>query len=327
MDNQQIIEQFSQRVNRGLATGEDVSDQAYAELEKSLTSPADRALLDLLRQTFQAALNPDQFVNLSIEEVNADLDQTYELLSSTFDETVLGPKEGYIAGITARKQQPQPHTSALLARFWQVLGLHEYDRDGNLRVFGFDRLASTRHIASVIGGSYFTVPNRPGEGFAGIGHLATIPARRRGGHARAITDDFERRMQQVAAARSEQLQAFILESERMSRPYWYRMGYRWPRSSVYFQPPMDFDMETGEALLPAVPECLMLKTTHGDSATIQRDLLLDIVRSLYDHWYLPRSATPAAQAAISAYLFEGLLADFAASLPDGDDIPLDEPPA
>jgi hypothetical protein len=327
MNHQQIIEQFSQQVNEGLAAGEDWGARAAASLEPALATQEERALLGLLVSTFQAALNPGVFVNLSIEDVNADLDQTYELLSSTFDETVLGPKEGYVAGIRARRQQAGPHTSALLSRFWQVLGLHDYDRDGRLRVFRFDPLASTRHIASVIGGSYFTVSDRPGEGFAGIGHLATVPGRRRGGHARAITDEFERRMHSLAAHRGERLQAIILESERMSRPYWYRMGYRWPRGSVYFQPPMDFDHETGEALLPAVPECLMLKVTNGDSATIRRDLLLDIVRALYDRWYLPRSASPAAQAAISAYLFDGLLGDFAASLPDGDDIPLDEPPA
>jgi hypothetical protein len=322
MDAQQLIEQFSQRVNQGLAQGQDWSAQAYAELENT----EDRALLDLLMQTFQAALNPAEFTITRIEEVNADLDQTYELLSSTFDDTVLGPKTGYIAGINARKQQPKPHNNVLLARFWEVLGLHEYDRDGNLRAFGFDRLASTRHIASVIGGSYFTVSTRPGEGFAGIGHLATVPGRRKGGHARAVTEDFEARVREIAAHHGERVQAFILESESRARPYWYRMGYRWPRNSVYFQPPMDFDLETGEALLPAVPECLMLKVTEGDGESINRILLLDIVREMYKRWYLPRSAAPAAKEVISAYLFDKLLGEFAASLPDGDVIPMDEPP-
>lgn len=322
MDAQQMIEHFTAKVNAGLAQGQDWSAQAYAELQGA----GDRALLDLLMQTFQAALNPGEFTIISIEEANADLDQTYDLLSSTFDDTVLGPKSGYVAGIQARKQQPRPHSSVLLARFWEVLGLHEYDRDGNLRAFGFDRLASTRQIASVIGGSYFTVPNRPGEGFAGIGHLATIPGRRKGGHARAITEDFEARVREIAAVQGEWVQAFVLESESRARPYWYRMGYRWPRNSVYFQPPMDFDMETGEALLPAVPECLMLKVAEGNSDSIDRTLLLDIVRALYDRWYLPRSAGPAAKEAISTYLFDKLLGDFAASLPDGDVIPMDEPP-
>jgi hypothetical protein len=97
----------------------------------------------------------------------------------------------------------------------------------------------------------------------------------------------------------------------------------------YMQPPIDYDRVSGKPLFPAVPELLMVKPLGNSMGnSIDRELLIDAVYSLYKKWYIfdyiPEKARPEAE----AYVFGTLFKDFLDSLPPGDGhVPLVLPPS
>jgi hypothetical protein len=196
---------------------------------------------------------------------------------------------------------------------------------------------SVAHVDSVQGGGPVAVvsgtymPLGPGEGCGALGHLATHRLyRRHQGHGSRLLASFEREVTAEAERRGERLRLIVLESLPEALPFWAKQGYRCPDGVRYRQPALAYDA-VGQPQDQPGPEFLMLKswdTDGGAAATIDRDLLLLVVHTLYRHWYLPApdAYPPGAWQRIRSYLFADLLGDLAASLPPaGRPIALIEP--
>lgn len=317
MERQDVIDLLNDHLNVCLQTGTAPDDQ--------FIQPAASLFPELIAQilhTYRAALQPSHFHEAVIQAVDARFEQAYELMRQTFSPDVLDSREFF-----ARFFEKPAHSGGwLIGRYWQVSGAHRYDAGGRLVSFHFDPLCATEGIASVINGVYMS--HGDGTGMGAIAYLASRPnLRRGGGHGRTLTALLERRMAEYAASRGEQLKAIVLESEAPARPFWYKMGYRWPQNSRYVQPPIYVDPDSGEPLSPAVPELFMIKLiTEGDVPAIDREMLIKTVRRMYQGWYLGPTNNAEAQARLERLVLGELLGDFIASLPEGDTIPLGAPP-
>jgi hypothetical protein len=152
-----------------------------------------------------------------------------------------------------------------------------------------------------------------------ISYLATRPALRgKGGHGRHLLAAFETALKKRADDLGEPLRAIVLESEGRARGFWSKMGFRCAPDSRYIQPPLNYDSQTGEPLSNTAPETFMVKFVDGSSPEfIDRAELLEWVRLIYERWYSPELANPAATARAHALVFDELFGIFRSSLPDG----------
>jgi hypothetical protein len=119
----------------------------------------------------------------------------------------------------------------------------------------------------------------------------------------------------------------VLESEAPARQFWNRCGFFYPQDCRYYQPSLDFDRESNTPIFEAVPEMLMLKWADGLPAksTIDRDLLLAVVRALFDRWYIPKSGSPEFITGMTDFVNNHIYADFEKSV-TVQDVPLIAPP-
>jgi hypothetical protein len=327
MDKTALIEKFCDAVNAGLQQHENRADSVYAELKRDVEDDQDLLdILDDLREVFTAAYQPQQFETTRIMELGLHFDQCYALLSAILDADILDPKEAFAQAITADLEPGEVNTYALIGRFWTVSGTQTYDVGGQLVHFTYDPLTTTTSVAAAITGDYIPLNKTPGAGIGAVGQAASRAAMRGSGHGKHVSDAFEAEMKQIASARGEELKLLILESEAGAREFWSRRGYRWPSGVRYVQPPIEFDLTTGEPLLKPVPELLMVKPV-ADSQEIDRHLLVDAVESMYRQWYLPEAESDAASARIESLVMGDLFGEFLASLPpEGEPIRLEMPP-
>jgi hypothetical protein len=333
MKHTDILQSFYEVVNNGLSQGKDYGRIAYEQLLSTLNGPDQKSLLKRLYQNYSLAQEPDNFSNVKISHPDVRFEQCYELMHTTFGEAELEAREVYLDSLESQQKEHHPSPPIMIGRFWHVSGSQQYDVSGQLRKFDFDPLTMTDSIAGSISGSYMSLLPQSKEGIGAIGHL-TIRSnfRRKGGHGTALLQAFEQEARATAAARGENLQLIVLEAQKGSWQFWAKRGYRWPAGSQYFQPPLEFDPLTGERLHDEASELLMVKMLHNPSAThIDAGLLRDTVYTLYQNWFLAKTATApftkeATQRATD-YVIGKVFAAFIASLPPaGEPVPLQDPP-
>jgi hypothetical protein len=101
----------------------------------------------------------------------------------------------------------------------------------------------------------------------------------------------------------------------VTTPFWASCGYRYPAESRYMQPPINFNLDTGDPESPEVAELLMVKNVSDQTASmIEKQLLIDGVSMLYRHWYSATGNTPEATQKIRDLVFSKMLTDYTASL-------------
>ena len=321
-----LIQKFTALVNEGLANNENRADAVYTALR---SETEDAELLDLLKQTFEAAYRPPSFNNVRITEPGMLLDQAYALLSAVMDADILDPKAAFSKPMLAALEHGTILDYAMVGRFWSVAGLQRYRPDGTLAEFSYDPLAITSSVAAVVTGDYIPLETHVGLGIGGVGQAVSRVGMRGQRHGKYTSEAFESEMSSIAMQHGQQLRLMILEAEPTARSFWAHLGYRYPENTRYMQPPIDYDRVSGDALYPAVPELLMVKPMNGASTTeIERDLLIDAVRSMYRKWYVFDYVPESARERVEQYVFGTLFQDFIDSLPPGSDpIRLVDPPS
>jgi ribosomal protein S18 acetylase RimI-like enzyme len=272
----------------------------------------------VLMKHLEHAYQPQQFYVQQITHLDSAFEQCYELMLHIFDPEVIDPKEILIETLTDEESH-----ALLLGRFWETYGACRYNPDGQLVYFEYDPLTITRHIAGMISGNYISLPTR-GESFGAIGQLATRPAHRNQKHGSQLVKAFEELAQQTAEEKQEVLVLNVLESEERARGFWTKMGYLYPQDSDYIQPPIDYDLETGEPLFEPVSEMLMVKLTQV-SNTIQKGLLLQVLASLYESWYMPETTTSQAKQRVEELVLGKYYIHFEQSIAHHQVVPLVKP--
>lgn len=331
MERQALIELFSDLVNQGLAQGEDRGKASYEQLRGQIPEE-NTALLEHLYENYQQAYQPTEFITREVDDVDAQFEEWYELQRITFDPSVLSARENYAEGFRHRNAiaAPRPRTAVRLCRSFRVSGAHRYDADGKLVKFQFDPLVVVESAVCIISGGYMDLRSvgRPQDASAGIGHMATRVHFRRQGHAKAVVQQFEKEIAAIAESNEQTLKIMLLEAEVGSRSFWASCGYRYPAGSRYYQPPIDFNLDTGERLFDEVPELLMGKVFQSATPeSMDKALLLDAVRVLYQRWYAGEGNNPEATQKIQDYVFGKLFEDFVSSLSsETEQIPLAMPP-
>ena len=316
MTNAEAIEKFTHYVNQHLPEQVDVAAlQQFFVDDKSF---------ETLLSNYEAACQPQQFSDMIVTHNDMHLDQAYGLLEATFTPDVLRPRRDYRSGYS----HPQtPRTSAMISRRWHVAGAQKYDTSGQLIYFNPDPLSATSGVAGVVTGGCMNLADagRPTECIGTISYLAVRPALRRKGHGKSLLDTLEAELKAVAAEQGWQMRLIVLEAEDRATEFWSSCNFLWPEQSQYLQPSIQFDTKSGQPLFSAMPETLMLRLLEPSfSECIERALLLDVVRTIYTRWYVPRSGPPEAIAHARENI-ENLFEQFSTSLPSGDLIPLVRP--
>lgn len=284
----------------------------------------DEEAFETVLRSYQAAREPQHFSNRIITRNDIYLDQAYGLLEVTFTPDVLRPRNDYRR---AYSKPQEPRLSVTMMRCWHVPGAHQYDSMGQLVHFNPDPLSVTSGVAAVISGSCMNLVDvgRPSDCIGSIAYLAVRPSLRRKGHGRLLLEAFENELQAIAQAQGWQMRLIVLEAEARATDFWSSCNYRWPEHSQYMQPSIEFDTQSGQPLFSAVPETLMLRVLDSSpNDCIDQALLLDVVRTIYTRWYVPKSGPPEAIARAQANI-EDLFNQFRQSLPEGKTIPLVKP--
>jgi len=116
-----------------------------------------------------------------------------------------------------------------------------------------------------------------------IGHALVDQSLRGKGMGRLLNQQCEQLLSDYAQAYQLQIEALILESEIEACHFWSEVGYRWPKDSLFKQPPLDYD-ETGHPCLPGIPMFFMIK--HPElQAQIPSHLTKTYLRVLLCNWY------------------------------------------
>ncbi len=321
MTSDELISAFNAHANTVLGENGNLDEDLLSDWRA-----VDDDLVARMQAVFEEARDPKQFFTVRLSQPDSYFEQAYALLQSIFSMDVLSERDAYVSGLSGKKG----HSNWIaIGRFWRVSGDHSYDSAGNLVRFRFDPLSATESIASYIEGSYMPLKDGTGRAIAGIGYLVTRLAMQRGkGHGSVLVQVFEEELRTLAGHYGERLELIVLESEADARPFWYRKGFYYPQGSAYMQPPMRFDDDTGEPLSDAVPELLMVKPCgEGQVQSMRRDRLIELVRFLYQSWYVSDCNNEMATERQRAFVLDELLGKFEASLPESvQDVPLVEPP-
>jgi ribosomal protein S18 acetylase RimI-like enzyme len=329
-----LTDYFCSIVNTFLQTGQVMPNKQalYEYVSQAFSEPFEPSVFERLYDAYHQAAQPTTFFNERVSCVNAQFEQCYTLLRSTFDSIELEPRHRYVELYKTQNSNPLPHIQVMLGRHWQVSGPQAYDIEGNLVRFGYNTLLTTESIAGVISGTYLRLASsgRDKESIGAIGHLAIRERFRNGqGHGTILLEAFERECQAIANERGEKLQLIVLEAQPSARRFLYHRGYRWPVDIPYKQPPFEFDPETGIHRYDEVAETLMVKIPYAPNAPgVDQSLLKDAIREVYEAWYLPMVANLPPRAALQArnYVYEKVFGDFVASLSSsGNVIPMGKP--
>jgi GNAT superfamily N-acetyltransferase len=321
MERTEFLTRLDNAVNAALARCESV--ETIIDTLHKIDHAGQEVLFDQYLSNLHSAISPEHFREFRIKQADARMEQGYELLRNTFAPSVLSPRERYVRRYSVVPDQPR--SSVWLTRIFEVSGHARYDTDGNLCQFTFDPLHFSTNIAASISGSLMEIEEQPGRAIAGIGYLATRPAMRKHGHGRALIKAFEEAITALASLRGLALEMLILEAENRARTFWGNCGFLTPANSVYMQPPIMFDQDTGDPVSETVTEMIMVKPLKAAiPGTIPRDLLDAVMHTVYFGWY-GGGSNPQAQAKIGAYI-EGLHHAFMESVASwGDEIPLSQP--
>ena len=214
-----------------------------------------------------------------IETPGPSLQACYELLQEEFGEDVLDPISRYEDWLELNERGEHAFPYLLTAAYVQHEGRSVLVGVVSGNVMPIQQSRSNAAESA----------SRPCV-FA-IGHQLTAPAIRSAG-----IKGFGKRLWQFSMDQAHALADVaggtlvysFLEAEVPSVGYWDHLGYRWPQSVAYWQPPLEFD-ENGDYRHAEVPEIPLLKPLADPAEThIDRDLLYDIIRTIYVNWSLDK---------------------------------------
>jgi hypothetical protein len=142
-------------------------------------------------------------------------------------------------------------------------------------------------------GNYLRLKNRATDAGA-IGYCVVERNARGIGIGRATVDRFLDLLFAYSSKEGKSLGSVILEAQTQSeekpnfydsRPFWSRLGWKIPEGAKYLQPSLKFS-ENGRPEFDPVPLTFMIRQING-SDLIQKQDFLDIVKTLFDNWYVP----------------------------------------
>lgn len=80
------------------------------------------------------------------------------------------------------------------------------------------------------------------------------------------------------------LKYVVLESEPESVGFWAKQGFRAPANTTYLQPPLEFDLSTGNPRKGTRPEVLMFLPVGKSCPDLPREEFINIVATIYTYW-------------------------------------------
>ena len=252
--------------------------------------------------------------DLQLETITAPgrlLDVAYQLLSETFAPDVLPSLEFFLSSLSPASRRDRE------SRLLFVTASLPF---GDERVLvgcssaHLLRLEGRRELALSAIGNIAVSPHLPALGVRGVGSRLL-----------AATDDAASSLATELGCR---LAYGVAEAETRSLGFWRKQGYRRPEGLEYWQPPLEFQ-PSGAPLYPEVRETLVVRPIPpSPPETIERELVIDVIRTLYEQWSLRRQRsllTPAAMAAAETYVMERVLKKSVATIPAASLVPLREP--
>ena len=210
------------------------------------------------------------------------LDTSYQLLTQEFSADLLDPHERYVNWLDLNRQGKHKFPFLLIAAFIRhnekalVVGVLE----GNIMPIADYLQHATPHypVPFLQDGSYV---------FA-VGHQVTSALLRSNnikGVGTRLWNQGILSAKMWVQERGGVLRYAVLESVDASIGFWNRVGFRWPKGAPYCQPPLEFD-DDGRPLYDSVEELLMFNPVEPTSSTVSRDLVLNVVATLYLNWSL-----------------------------------------
>jgi deoxyhypusine synthase len=251
-----------------------------------------------------------------IEEPGEWLEAAYAVLHARVDQNVLDPCARYAEWLNMSREGRHPFPCVLVAAF-----LREGQRAYILGVVSGNIMRTEAYVTPRPEGA-------PAEEFFALRHQVTVPLLERRGVKGAETRLWEAAVEACRAEIRRRGGSFaysLLEAEGDSLGFWTKRGYRWPQGVRYWQPPLEFDAD-GSCVRPEVPEVLLVKPMSRESATtIDRDVLLNMIATVYLNWSLDKHRKVLSAAAMEraeTYVMKSLFGRVAGKMPPRQSIDL-----
>lgn len=229
------------------------------------------------------------------------LDVAYQLLQRTFTPDVLDAKEGYLERLSPNASEPADYLPCVMAAL-------------------ADSGAKTL-LLGVSSADLMWLRGTSDRSFLAIGNMAISPLCRGMGIGSQLYRATIDRAREMAAAQSRSLACVVLESEDRSLGFWRKMGFRWPKDTLYFQPPLEWT-DAGKPVHEEVRETLLLAPVDPDAPlTLTGEDLKGIISTLYENWSLRGirgTLTPEAMATAEQYLATHVTRPVFASITPGE---------
>jgi GNAT superfamily N-acetyltransferase len=234
---------------------------------------------------------------VSIESPGELFDAGYELLERVFEPEVLDSKQCYPDRFEQQANLASQSCPCLVAALVEA--------EGQILIAGI----SSSHVLAL--------PHAYSASFVAIANVAISEACRGKGIGAMLLHATRERALQLCAEQQRALDCIVLESEVRSLRFWRKMGFRWPKGMVYFQPPLEWNAD-GSPVHSEVRETFLIAPLGVPAPThIEATKLLDIVSTLYENWSIRDIrgvSTPDAVSLAEAYLEAHVSAPVRASL-------------
>jgi hypothetical protein len=256
--------------------------------------------LDSARVTIKQITSPD-----------SSLEAAYRLLKRLFDPEVLDDYNSYLEELSHKNPRERSSYSIYMAAFMEV--------DSQLYLVGF-------HSSTVM-----QLISHPDTAIQAVAYVVTSPRAKEAG-LRGIGSRLSEAALHLASEqmsdRGCRLAYVVAEAETPSLGFWNKSGFLWPEGVRYLQPPLDFD-ERGEPKFREVEENLVLLPLGISSRkTIECDVLRNLIRTIYENWFLnPHREILAhdARLQMQSYVLDNVFERVNSTIPVMGEIPLVSP--
>jgi hypothetical protein len=266
-----------------------------------------------------AALPSSAPVELSyrvVDAADAWLETAYQLLSKQFDRSVLDTIDSF-ADFQKHDRQGMKYCPLLMV----VAYVPRRDRAVVLGVVSGNLMPVRDYV-----GPNPAMPGQPH--IYAVGHQVTAGPVRAAGFKGVGGQLWHAAMAEASTRIGRQdgtLCHCLAEAENESLGFWTKVGFRWPKGVIYWQPPLEFDAE-GHYVLPEVPEVLMLRPMDAVPAdSIDRVLLQNIIATVYLDWSLGKYRDVLSARAMQRaeeYVMRDLFGRVCCRMPPSDPLPM-----
>lgn len=199
-----------------------------------------------------------------IESGGDIFDVGYELFERVFEPDVLDSKECYLERFDQRERYAESCFPFVMAAI-----VHLDDKT---------------LLAGIASSDLMALPQPYSTSFLAIGNVATSPACRGKGIGALLYRAAVERANNACVQQHRVLDCVVLESEDRSLEFWRKMGFRWPKDMVYFQPPLEWNRD-GSPVHKEVRETFLLAPVDTTAALqFESAKLIGIVNTLYENW-------------------------------------------